>query len=423
MYINPVVRINQKFNKESLDSLIVSGQECYIEDSNGKQYLDLCGGIWNTPFGYSNIHIKNKIADQMNKLPFCNLISNVADVQYRYAEQLCKVLGTASVLYTCSGSESVEAAIKVCRQYQRMNGHNRTAISAFNLSYHGTSYGAMSISGIDKENNQDYYPLIGKIIWMEVPKDYTDIESWIAMVENHFGKYANELAGVIIEPILGSGGIIPIPHEILKKIEQLCNENNILFVLDEVSTGFGRAGVPFLFKYYELNPDLICLSKGITNGYLPLGVVAFSLKVSEAYSNSNTMLEHFSSQGGNLLSIAAALAVLDLMENYDEFQVEKKGLEFSNTIRSLCGENHKFDIRGKGLMLAISFPLEITPVRLLEIVEKLKKRGIIVYYFYNQGYNLGLSFFPPFTCSFDTLYKYAEKIVAQLKRYPEFWEV
>lgn len=421
MQINPVVRINQKFNDNSNNSLMISGEEYYIEDSNGKRYIDLCGGIWNIPFGYSNAYIKEKIVEQMNKLPFCNLISNVADIQYDYAMRLCNILGTTSILYTCSGSETVEAAIKTCRQYQKLKGRNKTAISALNLSYHGTSYGAMSVSGIDRELNHHYYPLIGDIVWMEVPHDFENIDSWNSMIDEHFAKYANEMAGVIIEPILGSGGIIPIPYSVLKRIERLCVENDILFVVDEVSTGFGRAGVPFIYQDCGVTPDLVCLSKGITNGYLPLGVLAFSKRVSEVYAEANATLEHFSSQGGNLLSIAAASAVLDLMENYPEFQVASKGEVFLNTVRNSCGDNHRLSFRGKGLMLAISFPTEVTADKLLNVVARLKKRGILAYYFYNPGYNLGLSFFPAYNCSVDALSSVASKLVCQLNSYPELW--
>lgn len=422
MYLNPVVRINQKFDEENTCSLMVSAENCYIKDSNEKEYIDLCGGIWNTPFGYSNDYINKKIIEQTSKISFCNLISNVAEIQYSYAERLCKMLGTSAILYTCSGSESLEAAIKTCRQYQRLKKRNKSTIAALNLSYHGTSYGAMSISGLDREINKDYYPLLANISWMEIPHDYKDITAWIRMFEEKFEESVEELAGVIVEPVLGSGGIIPIPYEALKRLEELCKANDVLLVLDEVTTGFGRTGVPFVFQGYNLEPDLLCFSKGITNGYMPLGVLAFSKNVCQVFSESNATLEHFSSQGGNLLSIAAAWAVLDLMENYDTFQVKEKGEMFCNEIIKFSGENYKFEIRESGLMCAISFPLEVTPVRLLEIVDKLKKRGIIVYYFYNDGYNLGLSFFPPFTCSFGEFSKYAKKIVDQLKKYPELWK-
>ncbi|SET37619.1 aminotransferase family protein [[Clostridium] polysaccharolyticum] len=422
MSFNLVVRINQQFDEESKDSLIVSAEDCYIKDSNGKEYIDLCGGIWNTPFGYSNEYINQKIIEQTTKIPFCNLISNVAEVQYTYAESLCKMLGTSAVLYTCSGSESLEAAVKTCRQYQHLKKKNRATIAALNLSYHGTSYGAMSISGLDREINKEYYPLLPNITWMEVPKDYKDAHAWIQMFEKKFEESVEELSGVVVEPVLGSGGIVAIPYEALKRLEELCRKNDVLFVLDEVTTGFGRTGVPFVFQSYGLQPDLICLSKGITNGYMPLGVVAFSEHVCQTFADSKATLEHFSSQGGNLLSIAAASAVLDLMEKYDSFQVKEKGEQFCKEILEAAGDNFNCEIRGFGLMCAISFPIEVTPIRLLEIVGKLKKRGIIVYYFCNDGYNLGLSFFPPFTCSFAELSKCVKKIVGVLKKCPELWK-
>lgn len=422
MSINYVVRINQQFDAEYKDSLMVSAEDCCIRDSNGKEYIDLCGGIWNTPFGYSNDLIEQSIIEQTKKIPFCNLISNVAQLQYDYAERLSKVLGTSAVLYTCSGSESLEAAIKACRQYQHLKKRNRATIAALNLSYHGTSYGAMSISGLDRDINTDFNPLLPGISWMDVPREYDDPNAWIQVFERKFEESTDELAGVIVEPVLGSGGIIPIPYEALKRLEELCKKNDVLLVLDEVTTGFGRTGVPFIFKEYNLAPDLVCLSKGITNGYMPLGVVAFSNNVCQTYADSKAAFEHFSSQGGNLLSIAAAWAVLNIMENYDSFHVKEKGEMFCQEILELSGEDCRYIVRESGLMCAISFPIDVSPERLLEIVAKLKKRGIIVYYFYNEGYNLGLSFFPQYISTSEELARCAKKIVGVLKKCPELWD-
>lgn len=421
MPINCVVRINQQFDAECKGSLMVSAEDCCIKDSNGKEYIDLCGGIWNTPFGYSNGLIKRSIIEQTKKMPFCNLISNVAQLQYDYAERLSKVLGASAVLYTCSGSESLEAAIKACRQYQRLKKRKRATIAALNLSYHGTSYGAMSISGLDKEINTDFNPLLPEITWMDVPKEYASPAAWIRVFESKFEESVDELAGVIVEPVLGSGGIIPIPYEALKRLEELCKENDVLLVLDEVTTGFGRTGVPFVFKEFNLSPDLVCLSKGITNGYMPLGVLAFSNNVCQTYADSKANFEHFSSQGGNLLSIAAAWAVLDIMENYDSFRVKEKGKRFCQEILALSEEDCRYTVRGIGLMCAISFPIDISLERLLEIVTKLKKRGIIACSFYNEGYNLGLSFFPPYISTLEELEKYAKKVVEVLRKCPELW--
>lgn len=419
MNINPVVRIGQNFDEGTDMALITYGEDKYIYDSNGKKYLDYCGGIWNMPFGYTNPIINKKIIEQLNKLPFCNLITNIADIQNDYAVRLNKILGTSAILYTCSGSEAIEAAIKTCRKYQSMKNSRRKTISAFTLSYHGTTYGAMSVSGIDQREAEDYFPLLDKITWIDPPKQLEDEEKWLNVIEEHFQKNAENMAGIIVEPVFGSGGIIPIPEAALKKIEELCQKHDILLVYDEVTTGFGRTGIPFACKRYDIKPDLICLSKGINNGYLPLGVLAFSEKVSEAFVEKKQALEHFSTQGGNLISIAAADAVLDLMENYESYEVASKGEFFKNYLTELLKPYQSVEIRANGLMIGISFPKGSNERNLVDISAKLKKRGLLVYLFYNPGYNLGLSIFPAFTSSEDDLKEAAKKIAVQLKKYPD----
>ena len=419
MNINPVVRINRDFSTIDDEAQFVFGEHQYLYDNNGKKYIDYCGGIWNIPFGYTNPIIVEKITAQLNKLPFCNLITHVSDIQYNYAVRLNKILGTNSILYTCSGSEAIEAAIKVCRKYQKLKNKSARSVSAFSLSYHGTSYGAMSISGIDKNAASDYNPLLGGIEWIQLPHDLENIQLWMESIESHFEKNADRLAGVIIEPILGSGGIINVPLCVIQKIKENCDRHDIVLVFDEVTTGFGRTGVPFIYQKYDIMPDLICLSKGITNGYLPLGVLAFSNKITEVFAANHAGLEHFSTQGGNLLSVAAADAVLDIMQNYDEFEVLKKGEHFKRQLSEYLSPYPDVKIRGFGMMLAISFPKQTKEYLLLEIWRKLESHGILVYVFNNPGYNIGFSMFPPFTSSPDELSKSAKIITQTLKRYPE----
>lgn len=419
MNINPVVKINQKFDEGNNIPLITYGEDKYIYDSNGQKYLDLCGGIWNMPFGYTNTVINKKIIQQLDTLPFCNLVTNIADIQHNYAVRLCNVLNTAAVLYTCSGSEAVEAAIKTCRKYQAIKKNNRTGISAFPLSYHGTTYGAMSVSGVDQVALGDYFPLLEHIMWIDLPKDLGNEDFWVEAIEKHFEKNYKNMAGIIIEPVFGSGGIIPIPEKAFKKIEELCLKNDVLLVVDEVTTGFARTGIPFAFKKYDIKPDLICLSKGINNGYLPLGVLAFSNKVSKTFAEKGATLEHFSTQGGNLLSIAAADAVLDLLKNYEEYEITAKGEYMVNYLKELFKPYKSIKVRGCGLMIGIELRGDLEVERLFDVWGKIRKRGLLVYIFCNPDYNLGISMFPPFISTKDDLKKAADKILSVLKRYPD----
>ncbi len=418
MDINSVVRIGFPFNYIDPDPFMVRGEGMYLFDKNEKPYLDLNSGIWNTSFGYGNKKIEESVMKQMNKLPFCNLVQNQADIQVQYAEKLCDYLGGFStVLYTCSGSESVEAAIKSCRKYQQIKcSPGKKVIGAFELSYHGTSYGAMSISGIDKEYVMDFHPLLPEIEWIDVPEDLEDSEQWNKILEEFFGKFGDSLAGVIVEPIFASGGVVEIPSKVLQKLQSLCNESDALFVVDEVATGFGRTGYPFAFQKDEVKPDLLCLSKALNNGFLPLGVLAFSNQAAEVFANAQESLEHFSTQGGNLLSIAAADAVLEIMQEYSSFEVKRKGELLAAELRNQL-DSLGVKVRGTGLMIAIDFNGKGNNEKLMDILEKLKRLGILAYAFNNPGHNLGISILPPFTIEEEMFHNISQKFARVFKRF------
>lgn len=413
-----LIRIGHQFGSCE-EKYIVRGEGAYLYDNNGRKYLDLCGGIWNIPFGYGNSYITDKIKKQLDILPFCNLITNETQEQSAYAKRLAAILEMENILFTCSGSEAVEASVKAARQYQRIRGNERSGIAAFNLSYHGTSYGAMSVSGIDKDITKVFGPLLSEISWIETPHEIYDTKKWNNAIKRVFDEKAHMLAAVIIEPIIASGGVVSIPDETLYLIEKLCRQNDILMIYDEVTTGFGRTGAPFMYLKKNIKPDLVCLSKGITNGYMPFGTVAFSKKVAETFGKSGSAFEHFSSQSGNLLSVAAGNAVLDLMEDYDSFEVAKKGELFRNALSEGLPEIKGTDVRGSGLIVGISFNKELSDRTLESVISGLERQGILTYYFNNPGYNKGLSFFPPFTIDEETLLKAAGIICKRIKREPE----
>lgn len=242
----------------------------YVFDQNGKRYLDLCSGLWNMPLGYSERRIKAVVNKQMEQLPFSNLLVFSSDIQTQYAQRLLQWMGDfGCILYTCSGSETVEAAIKTCRQYQCLrNRPEHRRIAAFTLSYHGTSYGVMSVSGIDQILTDVYRPLVPEISWVTVPADYADEDAWRQAINGLWEQEGDYLAGFIVEPVMASGGVVPVPNPVLQHIQQRCRERDVLLVADEVATGFGRTGTPFAWQQAEITPDLVCLSKAINNGYL-----------------------------------------------------------------------------------------------------------------------------------------------------------
>ena len=267
---NGVIRSGYPFGWGAYESTLVRGDGMYVFDQNGKRYLDLCSGLWNMPLGYSERRIKAVVNKQMEQLPFSNLLVFSSDIQTQYAQRLLQWMGDfGCILYTCSGSETVEAAIKTCRQYQCLrNCPERRRIAAFTLSYHGTSYGAMSVSGIDQILTDVYRPLVPEISWVTVPADYANEDAWRQAINGLWEQEGDYLAGFIVEPVMASGGVVPIPNPVLQHIQQRCRAGDVLLVADEVATGFGCTGTPFAWQQAEITPDLVCLSKAINNGYL-----------------------------------------------------------------------------------------------------------------------------------------------------------
>lgn len=413
---NAVIRSGYPFGWGAYESTLVRGEGMYVFDQNGKRYLDLCSGLWNMPLGYSEKRIKACVTKQLESLPFSNLLVFSSDIQARYAQRLLQWMGNfSSVLYTCSGSEAVEAAIKTCRQYQCLRNHpERKWIGAFTLSYHGTSYGAMSVSGIDQIITDVYRPLVPEICWVTVPGDYTDEDAWLQAIDSVLEREQDYLAGFIVEPVMASGGVVPIPPRVLQHIQQRCQALGSLLVVDEVATGFGRTGTPFAWQQAGLSPDLVCLSKAINNGYLPLGALVFSQTCADVFAEQGASLEHFSTQGGNGAAVAAAMGMLDCMKQYDQFQVKEKGALLLNQLRA--GLEGRANVRGLDLMAAVDFPKRFDSLQMLQVVELFKKRGILVYMYNNEPFNRGVSFFPPFLITQEELEGCVQKILSILSR-------
>lgn len=416
--VMPMYSMNQDFPRECLEN----GEGIYIKDINGKRYLDAISGIWNVPFGYNNKTINNAIIEQLNKISFANLYVAPAKITYDYADKLIGLLNNdfERMVYTCSGSESIELAVKISRKYQKLIGSQRHTIASFNYSYHGTTYAAMSLSGIDKELANDYKPLVQGVEWIniEVSQNEEDRCDYIA---GFIDEYHNVLAGIIVEPIIGSGGVIEIGERTLEVIRKKCDEYNIVLIFDEVATGFGRTGKMFAYQHYNKVPDIMCISKAMSNGMLPIGGVLLGSNVNRLYSEKNSFIEHFSTQNGNPLACAASMAVLDFMEDKLFKEIEDKGRYLEQgLLEKLNFDNSRILIRRKGLMIAIdmktksgeSFAEEL----LNNILQTLYKRGVVVHPFYNPDKNSGIMLFPAFISTYEELKVIVEKVCKVLNK-------
>jgi adenosylmethionine-8-amino-7-oxononanoate aminotransferase len=412
---------------------IVRGKNSYIYDSNNKKYLDANSGLWNVTLGYSNLSIIKAIEKQSKALPFVSLISFSNPVVVGLAEKLLSITSKRfeRVLLTCSGSESIEAAIKIVRKISRIRGSTtKFQVATFELSYHGTSYGAMSASGIDRQLSEDYEPKVPGFVTLPSPfckccpceKMAPQCRVEIAnSLNSFFSQHGASLAAVLAEPILGSGGVLPLHKEYILQLHQLCQKNQVLLVFDEVATGFGRSGKFFCFQKLGIVPDILCLGKGINSGYLPLAALLISGEICDTLKEAGAFIDHFSTQNGNPIACASGLAAIDFIEKKKLIpRVEEAGIKLkSNLKKSLKGNPAVFEIRGQGLMIGIELVhdkekrVPYSPHEILEIEIGLRRKGLIVYPFFSP-INSGISLFPTLIITDKQAEWITDKIVEQL---------
>ncbi|ADL53293.1 aspartate aminotransferase family protein [Clostridium cellulovorans] len=424
---------------DDIDNLkcITSAEGCHIYDEYGKRYLDCQSGLWNVSLGYGNKHIIDAIVNQLNKVTYVNPCEHTNDTVLRLSKKIIDITPEKfnSIFFTCTGSESVELAIKYVRKYQSLIGNYRkNKIAVLSASYHGSYYGSMSASQVENNFKDGYGPFLDGFISFPIPfcrcckidelkKECLD--GFLIELEKNFEKYKEHLGAIILEPILGSGGVITLHKEYLQLLRELCDKYGVLLIFDEVATGFGRTGKMFAFEHYQVIPDIICLSKCMNSGYLPIGAVLISDKVKEPFIKSESLVFHLSTQNCNPVCCASAEAVIDQLqeENYIE-AVEIKGKRLKEKLQErLIDHNLVFDIRGRGLMLSIDLVDSkatnelINKDKLDNIIRLLKNRGLIVGKFHIDNVTAGIDLFPHFIVNEKDMDEIADTISKVLNRF------
>ncbi|MCX6150516.1 MAG: acetylornithine/succinylornithine family transaminase [Ignavibacteriales bacterium] len=332
----------------------VSGDGAYLFDKNGKKYLDFLSGIAVTGFGHSNPRIKSAVEKQINKLWH---VSNLfeSEQQEILAEKLAEISGLDSVFFCNSGTEANEAAIKFARKWGKGRSHIITALNSF----HGRTMGSLSATG-QKKVWEGFEPLTPGFSYAE----FGDID----VLEQEYNKHANETVAIMLEPIQGESGIIIPPEGYLKNVRQFCDEHNLLLILDEVQSGMGRTGKFFAHQWEEIKPDIITIAKGIANG-LPLGAAICSKEVGDEIKPGS----HGSTFGGNPVAVAAAIEVVNLLDDSVLNQIDKLGTSLIESIINLHAIQIK-EVRGKGLMIGVEFNEGISAK---VIAQKLLSDGVV----------------------------------------------
>jgi adenosylmethionine-8-amino-7-oxononanoate aminotransferase len=374
--------------KEWLDEkpiIISEGRDCFIKDIYGRWYLDGVSSLWVNIHGHRKKEIDKAIKKQLNKIAHSTLLglSNVTAI--RLAEKLVKIVqksipphppltkggvrgaGLSKVFYSDNGSTAVEVALKMAFQYWKHKGVDRkNAFISLNNAYHGDTIGAVSVGGIDIFHKA-FGPLLFKTYKSPSPycyrcelgKEYPECKfACLNKMEDILKTYSNEIAALIIEPLIqAAGGMITSPPGYLKGVRELCTEYNILMIADEVATGFGRTGKMFACGHESVAPDIMCLSKGITGGYMPLAVTISTDEIYNAFLGEFKDLKtffHGHSYTGNPLACAAALACLDLFEKENVLKNLKKKIDILETwLKDVSNLQHVGDVRNAGMMTGV----------------------------------------------------------------------
>lgn len=314
--------------------VIDRGDGVYLYDINGKKYLDFQAGIAVFAFGYGNKYYNDALKSQIDKvIHTSNLYYN--EPAAKAAARLTKLAGMDRVFFTNSGTEAIEGAIKTARKYAYdKDGSTDHEIIAMKHSFHGRSMGALSVTGNDKYQ-EPFKPLIGGIKFAE----FNDIESVKSLV-------TDKTCAIILEPVQGEGGIYPATEEFLKGVRNICDENDILLIFDEIQCGMGRTGKMFAHQHFGVKPDIMTLAKALGCG-VPVGAFLTNDKAASLKPG-----DHGTTYGGNPFAAAAINAVLDLFE---KTEVLKNVNEVSGYFEKVLDEiTEEFDCvkghRGKGFM-------------------------------------------------------------------------
>ena len=354
------------------DLFISHGAGVYVYDLSGRQYLDLLGGIAVSSLGYNHPRIVRVLNEQGKSLIHCSNLFYHA-FQGQLAERLCRVSGMSRVFFTNSGTEAIEAALKIARAYGHIHGGpGKSRILSLRNSFHGRTYGALSITAQEKYQ-APFRPLLPDV---DVVQELT-----AGSLEAAF---SDRVCAMVLEPIQGEGGIVPIPASFLKAARELCDRHQALLVFDEIQSGMGRTGKWFAFQHCGVEPDLLALAKSIAAGY-PLGAVLGNALVAGSLKPG----DHGTTFGGGPLACRLALEVMDIIEE-DGLLREVAGLgrQLSAGLRSLASRHSGIgEVRGLGLMIGAELGASAK-----EVVSRLLREGFIA----NAAHDTVLRLLPPF---------------------------
>jgi len=410
---------------------IKKGKGVWLEDFEGNRYIDAISSWWVNIFGHSNEYINSKIVDQIQKLEHVIFAGFTHEGAVKLSERLCKLTGFDKVFYADNGSSAVEVAIKMAFHYWKNSGEVRDLFLSLKNSYHGETIGALSVGDVGLYKDT-YKEILIKNITIPIPKDQSEESAKEALkeAEKVFEKYHKKISSLIIEPLVQCAGYMKMHSPLfVKGLRGLCDKYNVLMIADEIAVGFGRTGSMFACEQAGVKPDFMCLSKGLTGGYLPLSAVLTTDKIYMAFYCDYKELKaflHSHSYTANPIGIACANAVLDIFEMKEWKKVDGKWhsvLEYNKKLSKYIWERvQKFknlpnvkEIRQTGMITAIEMQDYPWEKRMgLKVYEYGLKNGVLLRPLGNVIY-----FMPPYVIGFEEADKMINTAYEGIKRLNE----
>ncbi len=360
--------------------MIERGEGSYLIDDAGNRYLDGVSSLWCNVHGHAHPGIDAAVNDQLGKVAHSTMLGLSHPGGAELAGRLVELApaGLSRVFYSESGSTAVEIALKMAFQFQQQRGgqhRRRTSFIHLRDSYHGDTIGSVAVGGIDLFHST-YRPLLFQTHAAE-PGDAADLERVLACHEE-------EIAAVIVEPLVqGAAGMLTHPPGYLRQVRELCDRFGVLLICDEVATGFGRTGTMFACEQEDVAPDLLCLAKGLTGGYLPLAATLATERIYEGFLGAPEEYRtffHGHTYTGNPLACAAALANLDAFEEEQTLAGLQPKIELLwETLAEVEAMPEVREVRGRGVMVGIDLGEHDPALRLgHRVTLEARKRGAII---------------------------------------------
>ncbi len=422
----PFTQMKSLENEDNKPIIIKRGKGIYLEDIDGKKYIDAVSSWWVNTLGHSNKRLNKALSNQAKKIEHVIFGGFSHEPAILFAKKLVSMMNNKlkHVFFSDNGSTAVEVALKMAYQYQVLKGHpEKKKFIALKNSYHGDTLGAVSVGGIDMYHKL-YKPLLFEIRQALSPYCYrcpmgcnkeTCTCECLESVENILNEEAGKIAGIIIEPLVqAAGGMIMYPPKYITKLRSICDKYNILLIDDEVAMGFYRTGKLFAYEHANIVPDIICAAKGITAGYMPLSVTVTTDEIYNAFYDDDIdgykTFYHGHSYTAYPLALSVALENLKILEklNIEEY-LKPKIAKFAKELEKFRNHKNVGDIRQTGMICAIEL------VKNKQTKEPFSYEDGIGRKIYIEGLKLGAILRPMWNCIyFITPYIITEKEIEKL---------